>query len=556
MIFINNYFHRNKFPLKMGLCETTNKRAKDQNNEIGFGMPPSEIIPQPIEVSNISQNLTNKITNLDSSNNKEVVQNQPFKSNNQNEEPSFEPVPLRIDQINSNLNNDINPIANPANITTFNPNNQISLEQSLPQAVVSHSQKLTSNNESIADYPRMIGRFHKSYVDQKIVDVNKRLYIIVQLPGRQVEITTLTCKNCLMDIEPYISPDSLNEFDFYDSNGHLIDDLVYNYFYEWHDVKEILKVILVRTGLKIPNDIRSYISKRTNLIGCLTFDNPNSIGLFIYNKLNNSTLSFEYSTNAYPQIKVVNQFSAYCNALNKLYISGGEIQKNVITDSFICLDLDEIQKNIFNPTVLCNLQKKRYWHSMIYIPEKYIFIIGGPNEINVELYNIETNISRIDSQLNIDRCEPSLILVNNKFLYAFFGFHLYESFMNSIERCNLHKRNRNWEMVEYKLSNTSNIARAFFGLTYIFNNILLVSDKENDNDLKPNYILSPGNGNFDTISEEGILNSKNPRLFAEKFFIPVNDTESISLAFKSREPKIFIVNNNTGDINELCLKES
>ena len=556
MIFINNYFHRNKFPLKMGLCETTNKRAKDPNNEIDFGMPPSEIIPQPIEVSNISQNLTNKITNLDSSNNKEVVQNKPFKSNNQNEEPSFEPVPLRIDQINSNLNNDTNPIANPANITTFNPNNQISLEQSLAQAVVSHSQKLTSNNESIADYPRMIGRFHKSYVDQKIVDVNKRLYIIVQLPGRQVEITTLTCKNCLMDIEPYISPDSLNEFDFYDSNGHLIDDLVYNYFYEWHDVKEILKVILVRTGLKIPNDIRSYISKRTNLIGCLTFDNPNSIGLFIYNKLNNSTLSFEYSTNAYPQIKVVNQFSAYCNALNKLYISGGEIQKNVITDSFICLDLDEIQKNIFNPTILCNLQKKRYWHSMIYIPEKYIFIIGGPNEINVELYNIETNISRIDSQLNIDRCEPSLILVNNKFLYAFFGFHLYESFMNSIERCNLHKRNRNWEMVEYKLSNTSNIARAFFGLTYIFNNILLVSDKENDNDLKPNYILSPGNGNFDTISEEGVLNSKNPRLFAEKFFIPFNDTESISLAFKSREPKIFIVNNNTGDINELCLKES
>ena len=128
--------------------------------------------------------------------------------------------------------------------------------------------------------------------------------------------------------------------------------------------------------------------------------------------------------------------------------------------------------------------------------------------------------------------------------------------MNSIERCNLHKRNRNWEMVEYKLSNTSNIARAFFGLTYIFNNILLVSDKENDNDLKPNYILSPGNGNFDTISEEGVLNSKNPRLFAEKFFIPFNDTESISLAFKSREPKIFIVNNNTGDINELCLKES
>jgi hypothetical protein len=541
----------------MGLCETTNKREKEQKIEAGGGLPPSEIIPQPIEVSNIAPNLTNKITNLDNSNNKEVAQNQPFKSINQNVEPSFEPVPLPIDIINSNLNNVNNSISNPINVTTSNPNNQIPLNSSLAQTeIIDQSQKLQPINESMAEYPGMIGRFHKSYAGQKIVDVNKRLYIIVQLPGRQVEITTLSIQNCLMDIEPYITPDSLNEFDFYDSNGQLINDLVYNYFYEWHDVNKMLKVILVRNGLNIPNDIRSYISKRTYLIGCLTFDNPNSIGLFIYNKLNNSTLSFEYSTNAYPQMKIVNQFSAFCNALNKLYISGGEIQKNVITDSFICLDLDEIQNNKFNPTILCNMKRKRYWHSMIYIPEKYIFIIGGPNEINVELYDIETNISKIDSQLNVDRCEPSLILVNNKFLYAFFGFHLYESFINSIERCNLHKRNRKWEMVEYKLSNTTNIARAFFGLTYIFNNILLVSDKENDNDLKPNYILSPGNGNVDTISEQGVLNSKNPRLFGEKFFIPFNDNESISLAFKSREPKIFIVNNNTGDINELCLKES
>ena len=507
----------------MGLCETSNNREK--GNETGGGIPPSEIIPQPIEVTNITPNLINKITNLDNlNNNGEIVQNQPFNSVNQNAEPSFEPVPLPISITNSIINNSLNPALNPENATPFNPNNQIPLNQPLIQTEIDvQSQKLNEINNSKVEYPRMIGRFHKSYADQKILDVNKQLYIIVQLPGRKVEITTLNCYKCLMDIEPYISPDSLNEFDFYDSNGILINDLIYNEFYQWHDLKKPLKVILVRIGLEIPNDIRSYISKRTYLIGGLTFDNPNSIGLFIYNKLLNSTLSFEYSTNFYAQMKLVNQFSAYCNALNKLYISGGEIQKNVITDSFICLDLNEIQNNIFNPTILCNLKIKRYWHSMIYIPEKYIFIIGGPNEVNVELYDINSNITKIDSQLNIDRCEPSLILVNNKFLYAFFGFHLYESFINSIERCNLHRRNRNWEMVEYKLSNTSNIARAFFGLTYISNNILLVSDKENDNDLKPNYILSPGLGNVDTISEVGVLNSRNPRLFGEKFFIPFND---------------------------------
>ena len=241
--------------------------------------------------------------------------------------------------------------------------------------------------------------------------------------------------------------------------------------------------------------------------------------------------------------------------MNKLYISGGELSNNIITDSFLSIDLTQVQQNIFVPTQLCNLRKKRYWHSMIYIPEKYIFIIGGPNEVDVELYDMEKNVSVIDSRLNTDRCEPSLILVNEKYLYTFFGFHLYESFINTIERCNINKRKRYWEMVNYKLSNTPNLVKAFFGVSYVENNIILVSDKENQNDLKPNYILSPGQVNNDTISDEGILNSKSTRLFGEKFFIPFTEEESINLAFKSGEPKMFIVNNINGAINELCLNE-
>ena len=55
-------------------------------------------------------------------------------------------------------------------------------------------------------------------------------------------------------------------------------------------------------------------------------------------------------------------------------------------------------------------------------------------------------------------------------------------------------------------------------------------------------------GNIDIISDEGILNSKNPRLFAEKFFIPFTENESINLAFKSGEHKIFVINNNSGQL--------
>ena len=87
----------------------------------------------------------------------------------------------------------------------------------------------------------------------------------------------------------------------------------------------------------------------------------------------------------------------------------------------------------------------------------------------------------IDSYLITERCEPSLILVNSKFLYAFCGFHLYETFINSIERCNLHKRRRTWEIVNYKLENCPGLITAFYGVTYIGNDILLVSNRETTN---------------------------------------------------------------------------
>ena len=42
---------------------------------------------------------------------------------------------------------------------------------------------------------------------------------------------------------------------------------------------------------------------------------------------------------------------------------------------------------------------------MIYIPNKYIFIVGGSNTKSVELYNIETNQLVKDSELNENRSE-------------------------------------------------------------------------------------------------------------------------------------------------------
>ena len=536
----------------MGVCKSSNNNNKELINTTGPGLPPQNIVPQPVEVVNVSPELSTQIVSqenpIDTLGN---TQNTVSNSINSTLDPVTQPIKQSLNVSNANINNSLRPdnaVNEPPIINT-----NVDFGKTISKVQYIDNNPNLGPNQSLANYQSQNGNL------RQLGNMNEpecqRVYLVVQLPQREIEITKLYDYHSLMDIGPYIAPDSVDEYDFFDARGFSIDDYLYTPFKEWHNIKYTLRIRLIRSGLNIVHDIRHYIAKRTYLIGGLTFDKPNSFGLFIFNKLNNSTLSFEYSTNIYLQMKKVNQFSAYCNALNKLYISGGEMLNNEVTDSFICLDLNEIQQNIFVPTQLCSLQKRRYWHSMIFIPEKYIFIVGGPNELDVELYDIDKNISRIDSRLNMERCEPSLILVNNKFLYAIFGFQLYESFINTIERCNVHRKMRSWEMVEYRLNNTPGIVRAFFGVSYVSNNILLVSDKENENDLKPNYVLYPGRANFDSISEEGILNSRSSRLFAEKFFIPFTETESINLAFKSGEPKIFIVNNENGTINELCLTE-
>ena len=546
----------------MGSCSSENDKAGGPVNLTGPGLPPQDVIPQPVEVLNIEPALSTQLApppeNLQTPN---TFQNGGINPIENNIIPQENPSYLNQASLTMKDGNMIN------TSTSLNHNQNIPLSKSIDKNmndqynigtsnnVINNNQNIQNNNNYGVYQPKTPNDF---MLGSKYTNGNerKRMYLVVQLPGREIEITKLYEDNTLRDIETFIAPDTIDEFDFYNSEGYSLNDLLFRPFSEWHDITKTLRIKLVRSGLHIPNEVRKYIAKRTYLIGGLTFDRPNTFGLFIFNKMNNSTLSFEYSTNIYFQMKTVNQFSAYCNALNKLYISGGDLGNNQITDSFICIDLAQVQQNIFVPTQLCNLLRKRYWHSMIFIPEKYIFIIGGPNEMAVELYDMEKNICTIDSRLNIDRCEPSLILVNDKYLYSFFGFHLYESFINTIERCNINRKNRRWEMVNYKLSNTPNLVKSFFGVSYVGNNIILVSDKEHQNDLKPNYILSPGKDNIDTISDEGILNSRSSRLFGEKFFIPFTEEESINMAFKSGEPKIFIVNNINGAINELCFNET
>ena len=68
-------------------------------------------------------------------------------------------------------------------------------------------------------------------------------------------------------------------------------------------------------------DVGEFIARSTFLYGNINFDKLGQVGIFVYNKKDNPTVPVEYSTYFHQIMRKVNQFSVFCNALNKLYIS-------------------------------------------------------------------------------------------------------------------------------------------------------------------------------------------------------------------------------------------
>ena len=378
-------------------------------------------------------------------------------------------------------------------------------------------------------------------------------------------------KDCLINKNEKLSSiikelglDEEADYDFYDSNNVLINDKIDEDISKIFNNKKDILLTIKQAYLKLAKDNRKFIQENTTLISTLTFNYSSSLGLFIYNTKTKQIFSYEFSFEKYPFLQKINNFTSFCNSNNYLYISGGEDDKNNNQgqDFFIKINLEKIKSDELIYSNLVSLKNKRYWHSMIFIPEKYIYIIGGPGTKEIELYDIENNSFISFELLNYERCEPSLILVDNKYLYCICGFQLNNGFIDTIEKCNLSKRERKWEIVNYQIKVGENIMAdrslivSFFGVSYLKNNIILIGDKENNKVINPNYLIKPNHKDIDIIEEYGYIEVEDVRLFSEKFFIPINENESIALPFKKGEPKILILNNNDGNIKEVFLNEN
>ena len=175
---------------------------------------------------------------------------------------------------------------------------------------------------------------------------------------------------------------------------------------------------------------------------------------------------------------------------------------------------------------------------MIFIPKYYIFIIGGKNAKEVIKYNIKIdnqNYKQYPGLLPYELIEPSLIFINNKYLYAFenssIEFHILRADLVYISP---------FEDIKLTISKYIPMNQKFFGVVKSNNTVLFLggqminSDKEFINNC---YEYDYNNDNLIRSKREF-----KSFCFIEKTFIPVDNGLYMLIAeFKNLnkyEPKV------------------
>ena len=328
-----------------------------------------------------------------------------------------------------------------------------------------------------------------------------------------------------------------------------------------NNIPEVINMKYTQKGLDIPENVVQAYRENTKIIGSAILDNPETFGIITYENNTRELNPYYYQRSEYPELNTLNSFTAYCNAKNCLYFSGGEKEQpyekednSLPYDEFICIDLTELStnKNKLVINKLNNLINPRTWHSMIFVPNKYIFIVGGSNTKSVELYDIEEKKLTEDSELNEIRCECTLCLVNNTYLYAFYGFLLHQDYNNSIERCNLLKEERKWENINVIENCAVKFKPSFFAISYFLNdNLLLIGGNDTGEDERNDYIYKFGKeeNQKDEIEDYKFELKENLNIFKDKLFMPLENNKAVNIPLIiGGEIKVIILDTENGEV--------
>ena len=172
--------------------------------------------------------------------------------------------------------------------------------------------------------------------------------------------------------------DTVNLMEFGFANNSMITTTISS--------NKLLKIyVKINKKFNIPDNIEQYIINNTELIGKPAI---NQLKYYVYNKTSKELKAIHLSKKQIEEINIdfFSNKTSYCNAENNLFIYEGndtyiKINNNIEAynknnnmnnkSKFICINLKNKEVQLISDTF-----PQRILHSMIFIPEKYIFIIG------------------------------------------------------------------------------------------------------------------------------------------------------------------------------------
>ena len=301
---------------------------------------------------------------------------------------------------------------------------------------------------------------------------------------------------------------------------------------------EKVEVNMLYLGLDIGNDLKTEYEISNTVLGMPLFDLGGDVGLLIFHKIEKK-FTTEIIKNK--KLSKFNHLSSICNGKNILYLSGGDITKNKgkckPTNYFTSIDL--LNTNSINDLPVLNIP--RSWHSMIYIPQKYIYIVGG-GVLETELYDIEKNSIIIDSKMNEIRNESTLFVMNNSILYSFCGISPEGQFIATVERCNLRQKERIWSYVNYSTADNTLFEECFYvGTFFSDTSVILFAANEDENNEFSNILFDLEDEDNPTLSyyESG---EKIKDIVPEKIFHPMGQNMSVMIPLVGTKAKIYKIN--------------
>jgi hypothetical protein len=318
------------------------------------------------------------------------------------------------------------------------------------------------------------------------------------------------------------------------------------------DEGQSISIVIKRVGLDLPdNDIIAEYYNNLSYYGHFLFQGDH-LNLIIFD-IKETKISLEKIED--DELQDYNNFSAFCNGNDQIYISGGlkqSTKKNMNNFSVFDLKSMKLMKNNIKLII------PRSQHSIIYIPNQFLFVVGGMDTKTVECYNSKTDEITEHSELNNFIREPTLIAVENSFLYAMTGKDCH------FERINLRSNAKNWEQLKINFGPNISFNKQFFAVSYKNTSkyeLLLIGGMNNNfsSSIKEgqpeyNYIYDY---NKNTIVYSDIPNKLNLNSFPEKFFMPIAKNTSIGFPqiFESNEIKLYLYNDNKIEELNFHIKE-